>query len=249
MSTVSQKTEPHISILFIRSLIFAIIMPTFATFYSLICVAAFPLPLRYRFEVVMGWTRSIVWLLKVICHIDYRIDGMENIPKNRNGIILSKHQSTWETFFLPGLFRQTAIILKRELLWIPFFGWGLAVTSPIGINRNNTLSAMSQIINQGKKCLDAGRWILIFPEGTRVASGKVGKYRLGGPRLATATGYPILPIAHNAGRFWPRRRFIKHPGTIHVVIGPLIETTGRTPEEVLTQTKQWIEDTMLQIDR
>lgn len=243
-----QKHPPMI-ILFLRSLIFSIVMPTFATFYSFVCVASYPLPIHYRCEVVMTWTRSIIWLLKVICRVDYRIEGLDNIPKGINGIVMSKHQSTWETFFLPGLFNETAIILKRELKWIPFFGWGLAVTDPIAINRSDKSSAMSQIIAQGRKFLSAGRWILVFPEGTRVAAGSVGKYRLGGARLATETGYPIFPVAHNAGRFWPRRKFIKYPGTIQVVVGPMIETKGRSAEEVLNQTKSWIEETMLKIDK
>lgn len=169
---------------------------------------------------------------------------MENIPTNRSGVVLSKHQSTWETFFLQGLFYQSAIILKRELLWVPFFGWGLAIIDPIAINRSNTNNAMSQIITKGRKCLEAGRWILVFPEGTRIPYGQVGKYRVGGARLATATGYPVIPVAHNAGRFWPKRSFLKTPGTIHVVIGPLIETIDRSAEEVLAEAKNWIEGTM-----
>lgn len=246
---MQKNSQPHIAILFIRSLLFTIAVPVFAIFYSFVCMATFPLPMRYRCGTVMAWTRSVIWLLKVICHIDYHIEGLEHIKKNQNGIVMSKHQSTWETFFLPGLFNQTAIILKRELLWIPFFGWGLAVTSPIAINRSDAASAMMQIIRKGKKCLEAGRWILVFPEGTRTAVGKVGKYRLGGARLAVETGYPVLPVAHNAGYFWPRRRFIKYPGTVRVVFGPMIETKNRTAEEVLAKTKNWIEETMLKINQ
>lgn len=234
--------------MFVRSLLFFIIVPVFTIFYSLFCVACFPLPLRYRFEVVMGWTRSVVWLLKVLCHVDYQVHGLENIPHDRGGIIMSKHQSSWETFYLPGMFNETAIILKRELMWVPFFGWGLAVTSPIAINRSNRSSAMAQIINQGKKYIKAGRWILVFPEGTRIAPGKIGKYRLGGARLAVETGSPILPVAHNAGHFWSKRRFMKRPGTIQVVFGPVIESVGRKPEEVMALTQEWIEGTMLKIE-
>lgn len=242
-------SQPNISILFLRSLVFSVAMLVFAVLYSFVCVAAFPLPLRYRCAVVMTWTRGIIWLLKVICKINYQISGWENVPTDRNGIVMSKHQSTWETFFLPGLFNQTAIILKRELQWIPFFGWGLAVTSPIAINRSDKSSAMTQIIEQGKKCLASGRWILIFPEGTRIAAGSVGKYRPGGARLAVETGYPVLPVAHNAGYFWPRRQFLKRPGTIQVVIGPLIETQGQSADKVLALTKEWIENTMLKINQ
>jgi 1-acyl-sn-glycerol-3-phosphate acyltransferase len=219
--------------LFIRSSFFSLLMLITTILYSFICIAASPF--------------AILWLLKIICHIDYKIKGLENIPKNRSGIVLSKHQSTWETFFLQGLFHQAAIILKRELLWVPFFGWGLATIDPIAIDRNNTNSAMNQIITKGRKCLEAGRWILVFPEGTRIPPGKIGKYRIGGARLATETGYPVIPIAHNAGYFWPKRSFIKTPGTIHVVIGPLIETKNRSAEEVLADAKNWIEDTMINL--
>jgi len=230
--------------LLLRSSIFSLLMLIATIVHSFICLAAFPFPLRYRYKLVTVYTSAILWLLKIICHIDYHVEGLENIPKNRSGIVLSKHQSTWETFFLQGLFHQAAIILKRELLWVPFFGWGLATIDPIAINRSNTNSAMHQIINKGRKCLAAGRWILVFPEGTRMPPGQVGKYRIGGARLATATGYPVIPVAHNAGHFWPKRSFIKTPGTIRVVIGPLIETQDRAAEDVLAQAKNWIEGTM-----
>lgn len=234
--------------LFMRSLIFSIISLTIIFFYSFISILLWPFPLRVRYAFIMSYTRFAIYLLKVICHIDYQIVGLENIPKNRNGIVLSKHQSTWETFFLPTIFSQAAIILKRELLWVPFFGWGLATLAPIAINRNQSTTAMDQIIKQGKKYLDSGRWVLIFPEGTRIPPGKIGKFRLGGARLAIATGYPIIPVAVNAGRCWPKQQFIKKPGLVTVAIGPLIETKGKTAEEVMLQAKKWIEDKMNQID-
>src|SRR3990167_3746852 len=235
--------------LLIRSLLFTVILIVIIIPYSFLCLCSLPLPLRYRCILVMSWTNLMIWILKVICRVNYEVRGLKNIPKDRNSIILSKHQSTWETFFLPGLFGQPAIILKRELFWVPFFGWGLAVIDPIAINRRDSSSAMEQIISKGKRCLDAGRWILVFPEGTRIPYGKIGNYRLGGARLAVATGYPVLPIAHNAGRFWEKRTFIKKPGTIQVVIGPLIETKNRKPEEVMEQVKNWIEETIVQIDK
>jgi 1-acyl-sn-glycerol-3-phosphate acyltransferase len=238
----------HRTNIFIRSLFFTVFVAIYIFFYSFISVALFPFPLRYRFICIMAWTRSIIWLLQKLCYINYEVEGWENIPKDRNGIIMCKHQSTWETFFIPGHFYEPAIILKRELLWIPFFGWGLATIDPIAINRNAKRSAMDQIISKGKKCLDAKRWILVFPEGTRMAPGQIGKYHMGGARLATNTGYPILPIAHNAGRFWPKRGFLKKPGTVKVVIGPMIETKDRSSEDVLAETKSWIEETMRRID-
>jgi 1-acyl-sn-glycerol-3-phosphate acyltransferase len=241
-------TTLHKINLFLRSLLFTTTVNIFTIIYSFFCVLAWPLPFHTRYKIIVFWTGSVVKLLKYICHIDYQVTGLENIPNNRNGIILSKHQSAWETFFLPTIFHQPAIIIKRELLWVPFFGWGLAIIEPIAINRNDQSSAMAQIIRKGKKCLAAGRWILVFPEGTRIPPGKIGKYRLGGTRLATETGYPIIPVAHNAGSYWFRRKFIKRPGTIQVVIGPLIETQNRKPEAVLEEAKTWIENTMLKIE-
>lgn len=234
--------------LFIRSLLFSIYSISSIVLYSLVCVLTLPFPLRYRHHVIRYYLSFYFVVLKYLCHINYVVEGLENIPKDRTGIVMSKHQSTWETFFLPLIFHDPAVILKRELLWIPFFGWGLAAAEPIAINRNNRTSAMQQLIEKGRKCLENGRWVLVFPEGTRVAPGVIGYYRLGGARLAVATEHPVIPVAHNAGRVWPKRKFIKKPGTVRVVIGPLIESKGRTPEEVLALTKEWIELTMVRID-
>ncbi|HEX4044645.1 MAG TPA: lysophospholipid acyltransferase family protein [Gammaproteobacteria bacterium] len=229
--------------LFIRSSIFFLYSGISIALYSFLCICSFPFPLRYRQWLIRTYLRFYIYLLKIICHVDYRVHGLENIPTTRKGVILCKHQSTWETFFLPTLFHNLAIILKRELLWVPFFGWGLATLDPIAIDRRKKASAMQQIIEKGKKCLADGRWILVFPEGTRMPVGHAGKYQLGGARLAIAANCPIIPIAHNAGRFWPRKSFIKHPGVIQVIVGPVIESEGRTPEELMGLAKAWIETT------
>lgn len=232
----------------VRSFLFSSIVIVTFIIWSVPCVAAWIFPLRYSYKLVAAWTDAMIQALRIVCGIKYEVEGRENIPKDRNGVIFSKHQSTWETFFFPGQFFELAIILKRELLRIPFFGWALASTRPIAINRNKTTTAMEQIMTLGTKCLNEGRWVLVFPEGTRVAPRTTGKYRLGGARLAVKTGHPVLPIAHNAGHFWPRRKFLKHPGTIRVVIGPLIETKGRSAEEVLMEAKNWIEGEMVRIE-
>ncbi len=234
--------------LFLRSLLFSIYMAAGTFFYSFLCIFARPFPFRFRYAMIVKFTGAMVKGLKIICGVNYKIEGLENIPKNKNGIVMSKHQSTWETFFLPTIFPHSAIILKRELLWIPFFGWGLANIDPIAIDRKNKSSAMNQIIAKGKKCLDEGRWILVFPEGTRIPPGHIGNYKMGGARLAVETNYPIIPVAHNAGNFWRRRGFLKYPGTIHVIIGPLIETQNKKPEDVLAEVKSWIEGKMNQIN-
>jgi 1-acyl-sn-glycerol-3-phosphate acyltransferase len=241
--------KPKITVnMFIRSLLVSIITSITIVLYSFVCVVFFLFPLRYRHGLIRSYLRLHIYLLKVICHVNYQVEGLENIPKDRTGIILSKHQSTWETFFLPLIFHEPAIILKRELLWIPFFGWGLASMDPIAINRNNQKTALQQIIEKGRKCLENGRFILVFPEGTRIMPGKIGQYKIGGARLAVGTHHPVIPVAHNAGRFWHKGQFVKTPGTIRMVIGPLIETTGRTPDEVLHLAKTWIEDKMLEIE-
>lgn len=231
-----------------RSAIFTFLMFTLIMPYSIFCVCLWPFPLRVRGAAVSAWARFILWLLKVICQIHYKIEGLENIPKDRNGVVLSKHQSTYETLVIPTLFPDAAFIMKKELLWIPFFGWGAATMTPIAITRASKSSAMAQIIKKGTKYLKQGRWIIVFPEGTRTATGEVGNYRLGGTRLAVHADYPVLPIAHNAGRVWPRRQFIKIPGTVTFVIGPLIESKDQTPEELLAVSKSWIESTMQRID-
>ena len=247
MSKPSQKQYSKIN-LFIRSFIFSFYSVTTIILYSFICLLSLIFPLHVRHSLIRYYMHLYFYVLKKVCHLDYKIEGLENIPKDRNGIIMCKHSSTWETFLLPQYFHTPAPIAKRELAWLPFFGWGLLVADPIFINRNDKKSAMQQIIEKGKKCLKQGRWIMFFPEGTRVPFGKTGHYKMGGARLAAETGYPVLPIAHNAGWFWPRRQFIKKPGTITMVIGPLIETKGRKPEEILKLTKDWIETTMTRIN-
>ena len=230
--------------LFIRSCLFSISMMSFTIVYSFLCLLAKPLSFSFRYNMIMFWTSTIVALLKKLCRVDYIVEGLDNIPQDRVGVVLSKHQSSWETFYLPTIFHQSAIILKRELLWVPFFGWGLANVDPIAINRKAPSSAMEQIIKQGRACIKEGRWILVFPEGTRTLPGQIGRYHLGGARLAVAAEAPVIPVAHNAGVYWPKRRFLKKPGTIRVIIGPIIETKDRTPEDVMTEAKNWNENKM-----
>lgn len=236
--------------IFIRSCIFSVVSLIAIVSFSIIIGCTFVIPrkyLSYRHAVIRGCLITYMFLLKTICRIDVQVEGAENIPKDRNGIVMCKHQSTWETFYLPLLFRDPAPIAKHELMYIPFFGWALAAAEPIAIDRKNKGTAQQQILVKGKRILEDGRWIMVFPEGTRVPYGTVGQYKLGGARLAAATGYPVVPVAHDAGRYWPRRKFLKYPGTIKIVIGPAIESPGRTPEEISNLTKDWIETTMTRI--
>lgn len=187
-----------------------------------------------------------MWWLEVTCGLKYRVEGSENIPKSPC-IIMSKHQSAWETMALQKMFPPQVWVMKREIFWIPFFGWAIAAMEPIAIDRSSGRKAISQIIEQGKKTLDSGKWVVIFPEGTRVPPGKKGRYGMGGAILATKSGYPVIPVALNSGEFWRRNDFIKRPGTIDVVIGKPIDSADREPDSLNHEIEEWIEMQMKRI--
>jgi 1-acyl-sn-glycerol-3-phosphate acyltransferase len=174
------------------------------------------------------------------------VRGTENIPDTA-GIVFSKHQSMWETIALQSIFPHQVWVAKQELKWLPFFGWGLWLMKTIFIKRGTGRAAVQQLVSQGKQRLDEGIWVVIFPEGTRVPPGTRGRYRIGGAVLAEKTGYPIVPLAHNSGEYWPRRSFIKHPGTIQVRVGAPISTRGKTAQQLLDEASGWIEARMDEI--
>ena len=207
--------------------------------------ALLPFPARYR--IIRQWARFQVFLLKVLCRLDYRVEGREHLPAGA-AIIMSKHQSAWETIVFQEIFPAQTWVLKRELMWIPLFGWALALLRPIAINRGAGRQAIEQIIKQGRERLQSGIWVVVFPEGTRVAPGARRRYGIGGAVLAAESGYPVVPVAHNAGSFWPRRGFRKRPGTIRVVIGPAIDPRGRKAEEIIRRTEEWIEGAMRELE-
>ena len=178
--------------------------------------------------------------------ITYEVEGWENVPRHPV-VLMAKHQSAWETLFMEGRFPYQCWIIKKELLWLPFLGWGLVAIRCIAIDRSSGHSARDQIVEQGTKRLAEGMWVSIFPEGTRIAPGKVGRYGIGGATLAVRTGTPILPIAHNAGEYWGRYKFTKRAGRIRVVIGPLIQTAGRDVISVNNEMQEWIEGRMREI--
>ena len=159
-------------------------------------------------------------------------------------VVMAKHQSAWETIALPVLLPPMAMVIKRELLRIPFFGWGMAMLAPIAIDRSEGRAALRQLTEQGRKRLAEGMWVLIFPEGTRVAVGESGKYNIGGAWLAVHAGAQVVPVAQNAGRLWPRNAWLKRPGLITVRIGPPIDTAGKRPDAVSEEVRAWIEDAM-----
>lgn len=178
--------------------------------------------------------------------IRYEVSGWENVPPGPV-VLMSKHQSAWETIFLEAKFPDQCWIVKRELLWLPFVGWGLWAVRCIAIDRSSGTTAREQVVQQGAVRLKEGHWVTIFPEGTRVAPGKRGRYGIGGALLATRTGTPVLPVAHNAGEFWPRYAFRKRAGCVKVVIGPVIRAQGRDAVSVNNEVQEWIEGQMERI--
>ena len=228
--------------LFLRSGLFFVGQVITAPIFTLIALLALPLNPITRNNLISGWARSMLWWLKVTCNIRYEITGLENIPHSPT-IILSKHQSAWETFAFQAIFPTQVYVLKRELLWIPIFGWGLAMSSPIAINRAAGREALKQLVEKGKDRLAKGLWVVIFPEGTRIAPKKRGKYHIGGAWLAVHTQTPVLPVAHNAGDFWPKG-FIKNPGVIQMHIGTPIQTAGLKTDALNQQVENWIEAEM-----
>jgi 1-acyl-sn-glycerol-3-phosphate acyltransferase len=187
------------------------------------------------------WARTLLGALRLLCGLDYRIEGAHHIPPGEACIALVKHSSSWETVAQTLLLPPQVWVLKRELTWIPFIGWGVRLLHCIAINRGARGAAVRQMIEQGRARLAAGQWIVVFPEGTRMPPGKSGRYGVGGAAVASDTGARILPVAHNAGYFWPRRGLLKRPGTIRVVIGAPIDTRGRDPREINEQAQRFIE--------
>ncbi len=233
---------------YVRSLLFVLGQGLSILVFAPFCLFVFPLPFIWRYWFFIQWNRFNLWWLEVACSIHYEVVGLEHIPAT-NAIVLCKHQSAWETLVLPLCLPPLAFVIKRELLWIPFFGWGLALMEPIAINRGAPRKAINQLLSQGRERLQSGRWVVVFPEGTRVAVGSKGTYLLGGALLAQRTGYPVIPVAHNAGECWPRRSFLKRPGTIQLTFGPVIESTGKSAAEINALAESWIEKTVGEISQ
>ncbi|MGE0557088.1 MAG: lysophospholipid acyltransferase family protein [Burkholderiales bacterium] len=227
----------------IRSTLFAAFLTLITPVFAFLALLTFPLPPLTRYRIITQWTRLVMWAADAICGIRYRVIGAEHIPREPC-IILSKHQSAWETLAFQLIFPPQVWVLKKELLRVPFFGWGLAMLSPIAIDRSLRREALQQLVEQGRERLATGFSIVIFPEGTRIPPGMRGKYRPGGARLAVQTGTPVLPVAHNAGLCWPRNAFFKRPGLITVSIGAPIDPAGMDAEVLATRVEHWIESEM-----
>ena len=212
----------------------------FYTGYTLVTVLwgivsvliAWALPYRARFAFIVGaWTRACLWWLKVTCGVRWEITGAEHIPETPC-IVMCRHESSWETLFLQTLFAPQATLIKRELLWIPFWGWAYRLLRPIAIDRSKPRTALRALVEAGSRRLEEGIWVVLFPEGTRMPPDEPGAFQPGGAFLAAATAAPVLVVSHDAGTYWPAHSFRKRPGTIRFTVAPPLETAGKSSKEV-----------------
>jgi 1-acyl-sn-glycerol-3-phosphate acyltransferase len=225
----------------LASLLFTIFLFVWTGLYAVMFTFVGPLlPFRARFPMARAWGRVLLGVLRVVCRLDYRIEGAEHLPAG-NHVALIKHSSAWEAFAQVVLVPHHVWVLKRELTWVPFLGWALRLMHAIAIDRSAGKSAVQSVLEQGKARLAEGEWIVIFPEGTRMPPGETRRYGVSGALLAAESGRMIVPVAHDAGYYWPRRGLYKKPGTIRVVIGPPIAAAGREPREVNEEVQAWIE--------
>lgn len=233
----------------LRSLLFTLGQIIITLVHTPFMLLVWPLPFTLRYAYASLWGKAILFWLRIVCGLTYKVRGAEHIPTDRAAIIMCKHQSAWETISLQSVFPPQVWVLKRILLFIPFFGWSLAMLNPISIDRKASRKAIEQIVEQGKQRLDDGIWVVIFPEGTRAAPGQRGEYRRGGALLAERTGYPVVPVAHNAGEFWPKNSFIKKPGVIEMQIGKAIFPQGKNAQQIIAEVEASIESMMCELGR
>lgn len=215
--------------------------------YAVFVLVLFWLPPKQLYGVANSWARTQLWMLKTLCGLTYVVEGAENIPSGAH-VSMWKHSSAWETIAQAAIFPPQAWVLKRELMWLPLVGWALRCLQPIAINRKAGASAVNQVIEQGKRRLGEGLWVLVFPEGTRVAQGEKRKYGVSGALLASRAGVKIVPVAHTAGHYWPRRGLVKRRGTIRVSIGPPIDAQGRDARELNEEVRAWIDSRLELLD-
>ena len=226
----------------LRSTLFAVGMWLATVPFGILALVLLAIRPRFerRFALISLWSRLMLHWLRLTCGVRWEVEGRENIPATPC-LVFANHQSTWETIFLQSLFRPQTWVLKRELLSIPFFGWGLRALEPIAIERGSGRKAIASIIRQGRDRLAAGRWVVVFPEGTRLKPGEQRKWGVGGAALATSSGHPVVPVAHDAGRCWPKGSFIKRPGIIRVRIGTPFPSGNRETEAFNEEVRAWVE--------
>jgi 1-acyl-sn-glycerol-3-phosphate acyltransferase len=198
----------------------------------------FSFPIAYKISAI--WCRLVLWMSKVFCGLSYEVEGLEHVNKNQAVIVLSNHQSAWETLALRHILPPQVVLLKRSLVLLPIWGWALGTLKSIVIDRENQRAALRILLEKGAAYLSQGLWVIVFPEGTRTAAGEIRKFSAGGALLAQKTGYPVIPVAHNAGDYWPRYSFLKYPGTIRVKIGPVIESKGRKAADINAEAESWV---------
>ncbi len=228
----------------IRSLLFLALQIVFTILFAVAVIPAAWLSPLPRYRAITWWARCMMLPIRYLLGIRHRVVGLEHLPASGPAIVMAKHQSAWETIAFQMIFPPLSFVLKKELLRIPFFGWGLAMISPIAIDRDAGREALRDIEAQGARRFDEGFWVLIFPEGTRTRFGEKGKYQIGGAWLAAKSGVPVIPGAHDAGRLWPKNAFLKRPGLVSVVIGPPIATAGKKPGAINAEVEAWIEAEM-----
>jgi 1-acyl-sn-glycerol-3-phosphate acyltransferase len=231
---------------FSRSTLFTLLACLLTMPFGIFVALAMIFPMRVRYAIIAVWRTGFMMLCRYVLGIRYRVIGRENIP-TEPAVILAKHQSAWETVALQEIFPPLVFVLKKTLLSLPFFGWGLAAMKMISIDREAGKEALKQVVDQGSERLAAGYWVVIFPEGTRVLPGDKRRYKPGGAHLAVQTGRKVVPVAHDAGEVWGKNAFVKTPGLITVSIGPLINPLGKTDAEVNALAEAWIEAEMRRI--
>ena len=232
----------------LRSALFYLGLGVVTPLFALPLLAAWPLPFAVREAIARGWCRTVLVWLRLTCGVRYRVEGLANLPPGP-AVILSKHQSAWETIAFRTVFpAHLSWVLKRVLFRIPFYGWSLRALEEIGIDRASGREALRQVESKGREHLASGRWVVIFPEGTRVPPGEAGKYAQGGARLAVAAGVPVVPVALNSGRCWPKCDWRKYPGTITLRIGPTIDADGLSAAQVNRRARDWIEAQQAELD-
>ena len=232
----------------IRSTVFAVLQILLTILFTFVAFASFPFAPHTRYRMITGYNHTVIWLARWVLGIRYVVRGREHLPKVP-AVIMAKHQSAWETVAFLCLFPPVAAVIKQELLDLPFFGWAYRLLSPIAIDRSAGRAALKKIVEQGRDKLAQGFWVLVFPEGERMAPGGKGRYGIGGGWLAANTGTPVVPVAHNAGEVWAKDAFIKYPGTITISIGPVISSHDKSAAEIMREVEAWIETEMVTLPR
>ncbi len=227
----------------LRSLVFYLGFVCLIGIASVITCLLFFLPFATLQRVATTGNHLAIHWLRITCNIRIQVSGKEHLPQGPC-VVLSNHQSTWETFYMQWYFQPANFILKRELLWIPFFGWALYLMNPIAIRRSKPSKAIRYVLKQGAQRLQTGNRVIIYPEGTRVTDGKLGEFKTSGAALAKHAAVPVLPVSHNGGKYWKRNSFVKTPGTIHMQIGPAIDSSQLSARETTETARNWIEQSL-----